>query len=209
MARSFDIYELWCFQETVRQFTTHTNIQPTFSNVSLSNHRSRWGMKAHFESDTERWTLEYNAQFPSRNFGKFPIDTATSQQHSILTEMRPDIVVTYEDVISKHKKWLVLDAKYRTSMKNLSSAFDSAVVYGQTLVYPKYGGFPQGCYLLVPKKLPKTQFWFGSKYANQYGFAAFEYRPGVPSDSSVFGFIQQCLVSEDDETLDSVDKEPQ
>ena len=188
MSRSFDIYELWCFQETVRQFEATLGMETTYRNVDKVSENPKWGTIAEFSLGTEVWKLEYNAIFSHH----IPIDVNNStrtKRYSLLGEQRPDIVVYYSNTSADKHIWMALDAKYRTSKDNLINAFSSAFAYNQALLDPMFGGHSIGCYLLTPKSLNSTKRWFGTQFASVYPFGAFECRPRKTRDAKLVDFI--------------------
>ena len=198
MSRSFDIYELWCFREVVRQFEAALNVKPTYHRTKKKdkNKNPRWGTKAVFSWEEGIITIEYNATFSSRFSEKYrslPLHEEPPRRYSVLSKQRPDVVVYYDDSKNNRKVWLALDAKYRTSESNLSKAFSSAFSYRQSLVDPNYGGSPLGCYLLVPKILPQTQKWFGTEFSRYYHFGAFECRPDATTPNEIVTFLLDQL----------------
>ncbi len=196
MSRSFDIYELWCFRETVRQFETELGMEATYRNVDTVSENPKWGTIAEFAIGIEVWQLEYNATFPHY----IPTDANNStrtERYSLLGEQRPDIVVYYANPSANKHIWMALDAKYRTSKDNLLDAFSSAFAYNQSLLDPRFGGHSIGCYLLTPKSQQNTQKWFGDEFASTYPFGAFVLHPRTIRNSQLADFIiQQMKVSE-------------
>ena len=184
MSRSFDIYEIWCFQEIVAQFKQVLHTSPVYKFNSKEQDNPHWGTIAIFDTDNAQIMVEYNATFTA-NFSLSKKDGPPKKRYSILNTQRPDIVVYYQK--NAHKVWVALDAKYRTSKENVSKAFSSAFAYNQTLFDPNFNsihidGAPLGCYLLVPKKLHETAHWFGTEFASRYQFGVFEYRPSKGLD---------------------------
>ena len=197
MSRTFDIYELWCYQEVVRQFTQVLNVQPTYMNGQTNEKQQpHWGTVAEFTNGESTWKIEYNAHFPSQP-PRSPLQTPLNKRHSLLGDLRPDIVVYHSNHKTHVYKWLVLDAKYRTSKINLFDAFSSAFTYNQALIEPYFGGHSVGSYLLTPKSLPKTQRWYGDEYALAYPFGAFECRPnrGTGIKTALALFIVETLTT--------------
>ena len=203
MSRSFDIYELWCFQEVVRQFESDLRVSPVYRRTKKSDENPQWGTKAVFTLEQETITIEYNATFSSRftkEYSDLPLHEEPKRRYSVISQQRPDVVVYYEHTQENRKVWLALDAKYRTSKSNLSKAFSSAFVYRQSLIDPKYGGAPLGCYLLVPKKLPETKNWFGPAFSGHYHFGAFECRPEAINPNEIVTFLKKQLQHSKDES---------
>ena len=181
MARSFDIYELWCFQKVVSDFSRSFGVEPSYQDNGLSLVSAEWGMTAHFQTADCSLTVEFNAHFESR-FPTFPFGTTVTRRFSTMTNQRPDIVVYRTDTTSGQESWIVLDAKYRTSKSNLSDAFKSAFTYNQTLFDQEHGGRPLGSYLLVPKVLHETKQWFTDEFIQTYPYGAFEVKPNQDSN---------------------------
>ena len=192
MNRSFDIYELWCFQEVVRQFERFLKIKPEYTNTNKHDDNPQWGTTAIFRFGEEEIRVEYNATFPML-FPKTEGKDKAQARHSLITTQRPDVVIFYQNHDSGWASWLALDAKYRTSQKNLSDAFSSAFAYRQSLIDPKHNGFPAGCYLLVPKILDETKYWFDLDFAKRYSFGAFLCRPKETNADQIVTFILEQL----------------
>ena len=95
---------------------------------------------------------------------------------------------------------MALDAKYRTSQKNVTDAFSSAFAYRQSLMDPKFGGAPLGCYLLSPKILDDTYYWFGVDFAEQYKFGAFLYRPNATNQDEIVAFLMEQIQGKEVQT---------
>ena len=175
-ARSFDIYELWCFQRVVCELSRSFGVQPTYQYTDQTSNSAEWGMSADFVTEDVNCTVEFNANFESR-FPTFPMGATATRRYSTMTNQRPDIVIYHTDNLTGRKCWMILDAKYRTTKRNLTDAFKSAFTYNQTLVDPAYGGKPKGSFLLAPKVLPETVQWFNNDFIQFYPYGAIEYRP--------------------------------
>lgn len=72
---------------------------------------------------------------------------------SLITTQRPDVVVYYKKHSTEEACWLALDAKYRTSQKNLSDSFSSAFTYRQSLIDPEHNGFPIRMFFIGPQNI--------------------------------------------------------
>lgn len=194
---SYQIYEVWCFREVMRQLEVVLGVEATQRESITSLHQ---GMKfmMHYEGiDIE---LAYNPTFIShwawealKNKGKSP------RLYSLINEQRPDITIHW--TFEGRSNWLALDAKYRTSRKNLMDAFSSAFSYRLSLIDRIYGGHPLGCFLLVPKimkieedeKVEDTHFCFLESYRREHRFGAMLCNPKQVTSTEIGSMIQRYI----------------
>ena len=87
---------------------------------------------------------------------------------------------------------MVLDAKYRTTQKNLLASFSSAFSYRQSLIDHEWGGLPTSCFVLAPKMIEtgkRTDHWFALSFLKEHLFGAFLCRPTFDTNNEIAEFI--------------------
>jgi hypothetical protein len=138
-AHSWGIYETWCYLHTVQEFAHETGatveeMSPSTAAVSsLLAHRLKLpgGIDLLFH---------FQALFPSGSASGGRVG------YSISRERRPDVVVTRE--VGRERRWLVLDAKWRSGRDNVLQAMESAHIYHDSLRLS--GRPPEAALLLLP-----------------------------------------------------------
>jgi len=153
---SFGIYEIWCFHQLIERCTSLLQTQPQFAEGQCLE----WGGEVQWDSQYGLVTLHYNLRFipywERRSESKAPF--------SLVGEQRPDFVLQVDN------RWLVLDAKYRSTRVNVLDAFSSAFSYLSSLRMPLLHIEPEGCFLLVPKLLRESRHWFEADFHRDYKF---------------------------------------
>ncbi len=165
---SYTIYEVWCFRKLVQILTEMLRVEPRWKGGSLD---SLQGCTVTWKCDRGPVRLLYNHRF------KAYWDHRENEPFSLIGEQRPDFVLTVEN------RWLVLDAKYRTTRENVLDAFNSAFSYLQSLKIPALNYEPEACLLLVPKELPESKMWFGETFHRQNRFGLLQCAPGISSST--------------------------
>lgn len=154
---SYTVYELWCFHVLVEQWSIITGVQPiwTFSEGT----QSVWGASVKWINDHGTITVWYNLRFRAY------WERVPGEPYSLVGEQRPDFVLKYG------QRWLVLDAKYRSTRHNVLDAFHSAFSYAKSLRLSDDIDESEGCFLLVPKVLKESREWFDPAFhlANHFG----------------------------------------
>ena len=130
---SFGVYEIWCFQQIIDSCTHLCRMEPTVK----SEDPLKWGGVIEWTFDTDVVKLHYNPRFVAfwerQKNSRLP--------YSLVGEQRPDFVLEYRD------RWLILDAKYRSTRVNVLNAFSSAFSYLTALKIPRLQRDPVGCFL--------------------------------------------------------------
>ena len=154
---SYTVYELWCFHILIEEWSTITGTQPTW-NFSEGS-QSVWGASVQWNSGHGTITLWYNLRFRAY------WERVAGEPYSLVGEQRPDFVLKFG------QRWLVLDAKYRSTRHNVLDAFHSAFSYAQSLRLSDDLEESEGCFLLVPKALKESREWFDPAFhlANHFG----------------------------------------
>lgn len=153
---SFGIYELWCFQQMIDCCTVVCKSEP----IDQPEDPLKWGGTIRWRTGSELLQLHYNPRFVAYWDHK----KNTSRPYSLVGEQRPDFVLQYRD------RWLILDAKYRSTRINVLDAFSSAFSYVASLKIPGIQRDPVGCLLLVPKKMQESSPWFNRQFHRENGF---------------------------------------
>ncbi len=152
---SYTVYEIWCFRQLVQLLTEILGSNPRWKGGSS---HSLQGSTVTWDSDRGPVRLMYNHRF--RAYWEMKEDAP----FSLIGEQRPDFVLTVQN------RWLVLDAKYRTTRENVLDAFNSAFSYLQSLKIPSLASEPMACLLLVPKVLSESKIWFGERFHRENNF---------------------------------------
>ncbi|MFH1465083.1 MAG: DUF2357 domain-containing protein [Pseudomonadota bacterium] len=172
---SFDLYELWCFLAVKRALEGalgpgfHWQAAGLRHLLRLDSHGTGAVLSASDGASMLR--VLFNPRFPSalqRLRGRGP--------RSISAERRPDIVLTWAS--REHRRWLVLDAKYRVGAQSLGQALESAHIYRDALRWPAFGGRCEGAWLLAPRRTRGARVWFREDFHDEHGLGVLELRPG-------------------------------
>lgn len=191
IARTFELYELWCFFRIIRAFSTTSGIEDFLNTESLMNYDRDTGslyinpkaaiipIGANLVISFQRTYKEY--WFESDGRGSFS------------RPMRPDLSIQVNDGDKKVKgKLIILDAKYRIN-DQLNSAISSIHMYRDALVEPdeetNVRHIVCGAYLLTPHSPGlSNQPWqdirlpgrlFHPEYRGNFKFGAITLRPGM------------------------------
>lgn len=187
LARTFELYELWCFLRLVRAGAEAYG--PAGLAVSdLFITEAAGGVTIRTEAVTVPvgggWKLCFQKQY--REFWK-----EADGRGSYSRVMIPDIVIACEAGQGAPARLIVLDAKYRIE-DGLPDALNSIHTYKDALVREavtgKIGGFVDAAYLLAPQ-LPGTESGyrdtpmparlFHPEYRRSFRFGAVTLRPGM------------------------------
>ncbi|MCL6284119.1 restriction endonuclease-like protein [Ruegeria sp. 2012CJ41-6] len=190
LARTFDLYELWCFLRLV-----HAGVREfgpaavDFKNLFIGN--SAGGLTIAASAVTVNVSSSWELMFQKRyeEFWK-----ADDKRGSFSRTMTPDIVLAGPNSISPGpSKLIVLDAKYRIDTA-LNDAISSIHTYRDALVEDVGGsdfpGIVQAAYLLTPH-IPDTSQsdyqetampgrLFHPDYRSTFRFGAATLKPGMP-----------------------------
>ncbi|CAM9288960.1 unnamed protein product [Ectocarpus sp. 12 AP-2014] len=187
LARTFDLYELWCYMRIVRAAQFHAGIPPE----ELS--------KLFFPSDDSRnvtiiasdASIRLNTGLYlcfQKSFKEYWLED--SGQGSFSRKMVPDFTVVIP-MTSGQNKLIVLDAKYRIE-KNINEAISSIHMYRDALVEEDDNGIRglvSGAYLLSPflPELSESSWktealpgrFFHPEYRDKFRFGAATIKPGM------------------------------
>jgi len=174
---SFGIYELWCFQQIIDCCTIVCESKP----IVQPEDPLRWGSKICWRMGSEELQLHYNPRFVP--YWEHQINSL--RPYSLVGEQRPDFVLQYRG------RWLILDAKYRSTRMNVLDAFSSAFSYVASLKIPTLQQDPEGCLLLVPKKTEGSRLWFNKQFHRENGFGLLCCSPSTTHDveQSIRSFV--------------------
>lgn len=153
---SFGIYEIWCFHQLIERCTFLLQTQPQLA----EGQSLEWGGEVQWDSQYGLVTLHYNLRFVSY----WERTSGSKRPFSLVGEQRPDFVLQLDN------RWLVLDAKYRSTRANVLDAFSSAFSYLTSLRMPSLHIEPEGCFLLVPKLLRESRHWFEDDFHRDHKF---------------------------------------
>ena len=179
---SFQIYEVWCFREVIRQLEQIIGVQAMYQ--GMSKDKLRQNAIAIFQRDDLYLEVAYNPNFAAY------WTRGEQKQYSLIGEQRPDITIRIQK--GSTRSWMVLDAKYRTTQKNLLASFSSAFSYRQSLIDHEWGGLPTSCFVLAPKMMEtgkRTDHWFALSFLKEHHFGAFLCRPTFDTNNEIAEFI--------------------
>lgn len=196
LARTYELYELWCFMRLVRAAVEEYGA----SELDLSrlfNRNANGGITIAVgavvvQIDSSRM-LCFQKQY--REYWIEP-----DGQGSFSRTMVPDIVLSGKGLGSSERRVIVLDAKYRIN-DSLNDALNSIHTYRDALVQEAASGITEGivsaAYLLTPH-LPKLESDFKStavpgrlfhpEYRDKFRFGAVTLRPGMNASD-----LRHCL----------------
>lgn len=148
---SWGVYETWCFIGTVKALEVLTGQSFQLCKPSAATAELAMGVTL---PDGRQLEVLFQATFPS----VVPGDGRSAW--SLSKERRPDIVL----VVTRgtERRFIVLDAKYRSGRENVLDAMTSAHIYHDALRVD--GITPELCLLLLPglstvPSLEDTSFW--------------------------------------------------
>ena len=200
LARTFDLYELWCYMRLVRAAQTHVGIE----SAELAKIFSQ-------SADSRRVTIAASAVSVrlktgqalcfQKRFREYWLEK--SGQGSFSREMVPDFTVVVP-LSSGKNRLIVLDAKYRIE-NNINAAISSIHMYRDALVEEAEEGIRGivcGAYLLSPF-LPELsgENWksealpgrlFHPAYRDQFSFGAATIKPGMAL-SDIWAVLEAIL----------------
>lgn len=188
LARTFDLYELWCFLRLVRAATLEFGPEG-LKTGDLFISDAAGGLTIAASAVTvpvgHDWKLCFQKQY--REFWIEP-----SGKGSFSRVMIPDIVIAREPSAGA-ERLIVLDAKYRIE-EGLNSALNSIHTYRDALVHAQNGsveGIVSAAYLLTPylpeiktgyRDTPMPGRLFHPEYRSSFRFGAVTVRPGMAAD---------------------------
>ena len=185
LARTFELYELWCFLRLVRAAAEEWGTE-TLASATLFTNGASGGLTIASGAVTvtagEGWTLCFQ-----RRYREFWSEADGRGSYSRI--MTPDIVAWQESGPGADRL-IVLDAKYRID-EGLNDALSSIHTYRDALVREDGGkicGIVQAAYLLSPQLLPLIDQYrdmpmpgrlFHPGYRGDFRFGAVGLRPGM------------------------------
>lgn len=187
LARTFELYELWCFLRLVRaaveEFGSEgMEIGDLFLTDAAGGLTVASG--AVTVSVTKGWKLCFQKQYR-----EFWIEA--SGRGSFSREMTPDVAVMNKKGVAGAERLIILDAKYRIE-EGLNAALNSIHTYRDALVREVQGGAIAGivsaAYLPTPhvpelnagyRKTPMPGRLFHPEYRTTFRFGAVTMRPGM------------------------------
>lgn len=136
LSPTWEIYERWCFISVVMA------LRELYPQLKWTCQRRRRVDVIRHIGTGEGTRIEASLQ---RTF--LSASRSVTGMRSVSLQLRPDIVVTAE--VSGQRRMVVLDAKYRTSRRNVLAAMQSAHLYQDALRWD--GRRPDCSLLLVPR----------------------------------------------------------
>lgn len=193
IARTYDLYELWCFLKLAR-----AAVETAGREVDLT------GLFAPAPGGIEFVTGAASVKagpltiWFQRSFKEFW--TAAPQAGSMSREMVPDITISADGAAMM----VVLDAKYRVG-QDLNAALSSAHMYRDAIVAEGPDGKPAplvaGSYLLSPHRPALSSDWkvtamperlFHPGYRSEFSFGAWSLRPGM-ADAEISAVLSEAI----------------
>jgi hypothetical protein len=189
LARTFELYELWCFLRLLRAAVNRYGVEPSEINKLFSYSDQTRSVTLPRDAVTVSVPGGYSLSF-KRNYREFWIEP--DRRGSFSRSMIPDISFSVTSPVGFPGKVIVLDAKYRIS-EQLNDAIASIHMYRDALVEPGEGGRIQhivhAAYLISPHVAAFSGSWqtspmpgrlFHPEYRNSFRFGAVTLRPGMP-----------------------------
>jgi len=136
---TWEIYERWCFVRISTALKVRLPKHDWRITRKHSSHASAALVGA--DQNEDRVELLLQPRFPAGDSGP------RAGFHSISGMREPDIVITFQT--KDEHRWVVLDAKYRTTRANVLDAMSSAHIYRDALRFR--GEKPMVSLLLVPR----------------------------------------------------------
>jgi hypothetical protein len=196
LARTYELYELWCFMRLVRAAVEEYGVSELdLSRLFIRNANGGITIAASavaVQIDSNRMLCF------QKHYREYWIEP--DGQGSFSRTMVPDIVLSGKGLGSSERRVIVLDAKYRIN-DSLNDALNSIHTYRDALVQEAASGITEGivsaAYLLTPH-LPKLESdfqgtavpgrLFHPKYREKFRFGAVTLRPGMSASD-----LRHCL----------------
>lgn len=186
LARTFDLYELWCFLRLVRAAAEEFGLE-NISTGDLFISDAAGGLTVAAGASTvsigNGWKLCFQ-----KSYREFWIEP--TGRGSFSREMTPDVVVM-QDPPNGTGRLIILDSKYRIN-EGLNAALSSIHTYRDALVHETQSGEMEGvvsaAYLLTPsiphihegyRETPMPGRLFHPAYRSSFHFGAITMRPGM------------------------------
>jgi hypothetical protein len=188
LARTFDLYELWCFLRLLRAAVNRYGVEPSEIEKLISYSAQAGSVTLPREAVTVSVEGGYSLSF-KRTYREFWIEP--DRRGSFSRSMIPDISVSFNVSENLQGKIIVLDAKYRIDQQ-LNDAVATIHMYRDALVEPhEDSGIRQivvAAYLLSPHAPTLSASWqsspmpgrlFHPEYRSNFRFGAVTLRPGM------------------------------
>jgi hypothetical protein len=186
LARTYDLYELWCFLRLAR-----TAADWAGGSIDLSGLFTPVPGGVEFSTGSASVKVGPLTIWFQRSFREYWMtDLCTG---SMSREMVPDIVISSRDC----EQVVVLDAKYRIA-QDLNAALSSAHMYRDAIVIQGADGVPKALtaasYLISPhsprfaenwKATPMPERLFHPGYQQEFRFGAWSLRPGMLDEGAM------------------------
>lgn len=191
VARTFELFELWCFLRLVRAATAEFGAE-NIETRQLFRYGKQGEVTIASDSAAVRISQDLVLCF-QREFKEFWLES--SGKGSFSRPMKPDLVIeTGREAADAPARIIVLDAKYRIGSA-LGDALSSIHTYRDALVREARGGAIEGvvtaAYLLTPhipelgdryRETALPGRLFHPEYRESFRFGAVTLRPGMTSD---------------------------
>jgi hypothetical protein len=187
LARTFELYELWCFLRLVRAAIEEYGTQGfTTGGLFITDATGALTIAAGAVTVTvgNGWKLCFQKQY--REYWIEP-----GGRGSFSRQMTPDVAMMQEPPSGDSVPVIILDAKYRIE-EGLNAALNSIHTYRDALVHEVENGPVEGivsaAYLLTPhvpelgekyRKTPMPGRLFHPEYRSSFHFGAVTMRPGM------------------------------
>lgn len=159
---SFELYERWCLVHVERELAA------AFEGLAWSDAHTAHGPARCGFGEGVRVSLYDNLAFSHWREG--------ADRYAIISERTPDFVVAVER--AGVKRWVILDAKYRSHAGSVRDALDEIALYRASLRWEAYGGECAAAAILVPKVVRDAERWAHEAFVGRFAFGAILARPG-------------------------------
>lgn len=191
LARTFDLYELWCFLRLTRAAVIEFGVENADVSELLIGSDSGRGVTIAGPAASVTFGGGWRICF-QRQFKEYWL--AEGKLGSFSRVMIPDISVFNDELLGGSNNLIVLDAKYRID-RGLNESLSSIHMYRDALVREAASGDVVGvvkaAYLLSPYRSEISDVsdfkaesmplrLFHPAYRNEFKFGAVSFRPGMP-----------------------------
>lgn len=159
---SFELYERWCLVHLERELAVAFE-GLAWADVATAQGPARCGVGG----GVRVWLYD-NLVFSHWREG--------ADRYAIISERTPDFVVAVER--AGVKRWVILDAKYRSHAASVRDALDEIALYRASLRWEAYGGECAAAAILVPRVGSGAERWAQEGFVGRFAFGAIAARPG-------------------------------
>jgi hypothetical protein len=159
---SFELYERWCLVHLERELAV------AFEGLTWSEGATEHGPARCGAGAGVRVWLYDNLVFSHWRDG--------ADRYAIISERTPDFVVAIER--EGVKRWVILDAKYRSHALSVREALDEIALYRASLRWEAFGGECAAAAILVPTVGVGAERWAREVFVERFAFGAIVARPG-------------------------------